>query len=210
MFFEFCWLLNFSCVVLECLFVFEFGVLFLLDDLLRIIEVLGCYKEVEKIGVDIVDLFGLGVDVGEIVVVVCYIEVYGEMLEDVFVCYGIVYIFEIGVLLICILCIKYWFVLLDLVMNECGCELFGCVMLSVYYWLWLLFGIDVEWVFVGMGYIDCNYLCVFVHVVRKSSLLMMELEWFEKLFDDLEGSIDMVFGFMLWIFYLILLMECDC
>ncbi|HLH32695.1 MAG TPA: hypothetical protein VKY31_15955, partial [Terriglobia bacterium] len=101
--------------ILEKLFVFDPHDPLPADDSVHIIEASGRYNEVETIGAEIAGILELGESPTEIAVVVRNIEIYGEMLEDVFTRYGVPHFFETGVPLLRIPFIKFWFALLDLV-----------------------------------------------------------------------------------------------
>ncbi|HYR83746.1 MAG TPA: PD-(D/E)XK nuclease family protein [Terriglobia bacterium] len=192
---EFCRVLNPNRAVLERLFA-DSGTPLPSDDGLRIFELPGRYKEIEKIGGDICDLILSGQSPNEIAVVVRHIESYGEMLEDVFSRYGIPYSFETGVPLLRIPFIKYWLALLDLVTSERSREAMGRVMSSAYHQPRLSPRVDVERVLAALGYIDRTHLRASALARRRSSQLTAELERFEQWLDELETSTDSVLGFL--------------
>jgi hypothetical protein len=197
---DFCRSSNPSRAVLERLFIFENAAADRVpldpDDSLRIIEAGGRYKEVERIGSDIADLLNSNASAHEIAVVVRHIELYGEMLEDVFSRYKIPHSFETGVPLVRIPFIKYWLALLDLATSERAREALGRVMSSAYYEPRLSPAIDVHRELAGMGYIDRLHLRASAHAARKNSPLTAELERLENALDDLERSTDTVPGFL--------------
>ena len=192
---EFCRTSNPSRALLERLFV-ESGTPLPSDDWLRIFELPGRYKEIEKIGGDICDLLLSGQSPNDIAVVVRHIESYGEMIEDVFSRYGIPHSFETGVPLLRIPFIKYWLALLDLVTSERSREGMGRVMSSAYYQPRLSPRLDVERALAALGYIDRGHLRASGLARRKGSQLTAELERFEQWLDDLETSTDSVLGFL--------------
>jgi hypothetical protein len=196
---EFCRPSNPGRAVLERLFVFAPGEEqppLPPDDSLRIVEAPGRYKEIETIGGEILDLLERGASAGEIAVVVRHIEIYGEMLEDVFSRYGIAHAFETGVPLLRNPFIKYWLAVLDLVSGDRRREALGRVMSSAYYEPRLSPGADIERVLAAIGYIDRFYLRASAHAARKNSPLTAEFERFENLLDDLERRTDTVRGFI--------------
>jgi superfamily I DNA/RNA helicase/CRISPR/Cas system-associated exonuclease Cas4 (RecB family) len=166
------------------------------DDSLRIIEAPSRYKEVEKIGGDIADLLERGESPNDVAVVVRHIEIYGEMLEDVFTRYGIPHRFETGVPLLRIPFIKYWLALLDLVSNERSREALGRVMSSAYFNPRLSPATDVVRELAGFGYIDRYHLRASALAARKHSPLTAEIERFEKSLDELEHCEATVTAFM--------------
>lgn len=193
---EFCRSSSPSRAVLERLFVFDSGEPLAPDDSLRILEAPGRYKEAEAIASDIADLIGSGESPNEIAVVVRHIETYGEMLEDVFLRYGIPHSFETGVPLLRVPFIKYWLALLDLVTSERGRDGLGRVMSSAYFQPRLSPRIDVERMLSSLGYIDRNHLRASALAARKKSPLTAELARFESWLDNLEHATDTVLGFL--------------
>ena len=193
---EFCRPSHPSRAILEKLFLFESHEPFLPDDWLRIVEASSRYKEVEKIGGDIVDLVRSGESPNDVAVVVRHIETYGEMLEDVFTRYGIPHRFETGLPLLRVPFIKYWLALLDLVSSERSREALARVMSSVYFSPRLSPDVDVERALASFGYIDRYHMRASALAARKNSPLTVEIERFENFLDRLEASQETAAGFM--------------
>jgi hypothetical protein len=182
--------------VLDKLFVFEPHEPLPPDDSLRIIEASGRYDEAVAIGREIVSLLEHGEPPGEIAVVVRHIDLYGEMLEDVFSRYDIPHVFETGVPLLRIPFMKYWFALLDLVPSERSRERLARVVSSAYFNPRLSPGTDVERELMRVGYIDRYHLAASVLAARKNSPLTVELQRLENSLDELERMKDTVAGFL--------------
>jgi hypothetical protein len=182
--------------VLDRLFVFEPHEPLPVDDSLRIIEASGRYNEIATIGHEIAGLLEHGETPGEIAVVVRNIDIYGEMIEDVFTRYDIPHAFETGVPLLRNPFMKYWFALLDLVTSERSREALVRVMSSAYFTPRLSPGTDVDKDLIRLGYIDRYHLPASVLAARKNSPLTIELQRFEALLDELERSPDTVAGFL--------------
>src|SRR5262245_8158158 len=193
---EFCRPSHPSRAILEKLFLFDPHEDFPRDDWLRIVETSSRYKEVEKIGGDIVDLLRSGESPNDVVVVVRHIETYGEMVQDVFTRYGIPHRFETGVPLLRVPFIKYWLALLDLVSGERSREALARVMSSVYFSPRLSPEMDVERALSSFGYIDRYHMSASALAARKNSILTVEIERFEKFLDGLEQSQDTAVRFM--------------
>jgi ATP-dependent helicase/DNAse subunit B len=189
---EFCRTAQQSRAVLDKLFVFEPHEPLPADDSLRIVETSGRYKEAETIGREIADLLERGETPNQIVLVVRHIDIYGEMLEDVFTRYGIPHAFETGVPLLRIPFVKYWLSLLDLVTSDRAREGLARVMSSAYFDPRLSPGIDVQKELAAMGYIDRQHLRASALAARKNSPLTAELQRFENFLDDLENFLGTV------------------
>lgn len=182
--------------VLEKLFVFEPHEPLPPDDSLRIIEASGRYDEIVTIGTEITGLMERGESPADIAIVVRHIDIYGEMLEDVFTRYNIPHAFETGVPLLRIPFIKYWFSLLDLVTSERPREALARVMSSAYFSPRLSPDTDVERDLMRMGYIDRYHLPASVLAARKNSPLTLEFERLESFLDGLENSTETVARFL--------------
>ena len=195
---EFCRTSRVTRPVLERLFVFNSPTQDPLpaDDSLRIVQASGRYNEVQTIGGDIADLLARGETPSDIAIVVRHIDMYGEMIEDVFTRYGIPHGFETGVPLLRIPFIKYWLALLDLAAGERSRDALSRVMSSAYFNPRLSPGVDVEHVLVSLGYIDRHHLRASALASRRNSPITAELERFEKFLDSLEQSTDSIPGFL--------------
>jgi hypothetical protein len=193
---DFCKPSHPSRAVLEKLFLFEPHDPLLPDDSLRIVEASGRYDEVVTIGREIAALLESGEPPGEIAVVVRHIDIYGEMLEDVFTRYGIPHEFETGVPLLRIPFLKYWFSLLDLITAERSREALARVMSSAYFNPRLSPKTDAERDLMRIGYIDRYHLPASVLAARKNSPLTVGLQRFENFLDEMERSRNTVAGFL--------------
>lgn len=182
--------------VLEKLFVFEPHDPLPADDSLRVAEASGRYDEIVMIGREIKGLLERGQNPSEIAVVVRHIEIYGEMLEDVFTRYGVPHSFETGVPLLRIPFMKYWFSLVDLVASERSRPALARVMSSAYFSPRFSPKVDIERELMRMGYIDRRHLPASVLAARKNSPLTLELQRFEALLDALERSRETIAGFL--------------
>jgi ATP-dependent helicase/DNAse subunit B len=178
--------------LLERLFVFDAkdpAELLRPDETLRILQCSGRYGEIERIGGEIADLLDGGADPGEIVVVVRHIDMYGEMIEDVFSRYGIGSIFETGVPLLRIPYIKYWMALLDLVSGDRPRDAMARVLSSAYHEPRIAASSDPERMLARIGYIDRRHLKASALAVRHGSVLAAQLERFELFLDELEQTL---------------------
>jgi hypothetical protein len=193
---EFCRTSRASRAVLDRLFVFGLQDPLPPDDSLRIVQAFGRYNEVQIIGGEIADLLTRGESPNEIAVVVRHIDMYGEMIEDVFTRYGIPHAFETGVPLLRIPFIKYWLAVLDLASSERPRGALARVMSSAYFAPRISPNIDVERELVSFGYIDRRHLRASALAVRKNSPLTTELKRFEEFLDSLEHSTDSILGFL--------------
>jgi CRISPR/Cas system-associated exonuclease Cas4 (RecB family) len=193
---EFCRSSRPSRAVLERLFVFGPEDPLPPDDSLRIVRASGRYNEIQAIGGEIADLLIRGETPNEIAVVVRHIDIYGEMIEDVFTRYGIPHSFETGIPLLRIPFIKYWLSLLDLVTSERSRDALARVMSSAYFTPRISPGLDVERTLADLGYIDRFHLRASSLAARKNSRLTPELERFEQFLDSLERANDTTKGFL--------------
>ncbi len=193
---EFCRPGQQSREVLEKLFIYEPHEALPADDSLRIIETSGRYKEAEAIGREIADLLEHGNTPNEIAVVVRHIDLYGEMLEDVFSRYGIPHGFETGVPLLRVPFVKYWLALLDLVTSDRSREALARIMSSAYFEPRLSPAVDVERELAVMGYIDRQHLSASALAARKHSPLTAEFQRFENFLNELENRKGTVAGLL--------------
>ena len=193
---EFCRSSRASRAVLDRLFVFGQEDPLPPDDSLRIIQASGRYNEMETIGGEIADLLIRGETPNDIAVVVRHIDIYGEMIEDVFTRYGIPHSFETGIPLVRIPFIKYWLSLLDLVTSERSRDALARVMSSAYFTPRISPNLDVERLLADLGYIDRHHLRASSLAARKNSRLTPELERFEHFLDSLEHTSDTTTGFL--------------
>jgi hypothetical protein len=193
---EFCRSSRASRAVLERLFVFGPEEPLPPDDSLRIVEASGRYHEVRTIGGEIADLLMRGELPGDIAVVVRHIDIYGEMIEDVFTRYGIPHSFETGVPLLRIPFIKYWLCLLDLVTSERSRSALSRIMSSAYFAPRISPKADVERTLAGLGYIDRHHLRASALAARRNSPFTPELQRFEQFLDSVEHSTDTIMGYL--------------
>jgi RecB family exonuclease len=185
-----------SRAVLERLFVYGSEDPLPPDSSLRIIQASGRYNEIQTIGGEIADLLIRGENPNDVAVVVRHIDIYGEMIEDVFARYGIPHSFETGIPLLRIPFIKYWLSLLDLATGERSRDALARIMSSAYFTPRISPNVDVERTLAGLGYIDRHHLRASALAARKNSPLTPELERFEQFLDSLEQSTDTTKGFL--------------
>jgi hypothetical protein len=193
---EFCKPSTRTRAVLEKLFLFEAHEPLPPDDSLKILELPGRYKEVEKIAGEIADLLASGESPNEVVVVVRHLDIYGEMLEDVLSRYEILHRFETGTPLLRMPFIKYWLALLDLVTSERSRQALARVMGSAYFNPRLSSSVHVERALADFGYIDRRHLSASALAARKNSPLTTEIRRFERTLDELEGAVETIPDFM--------------
>jgi hypothetical protein len=163
---------------------------------LRILQCSGRYGEIEAVGGAVKDLLESGVEAGEIAVVVRHIDSYGEMIEDVFLRYGIDCVFETGVPLLRNPFVKYWMSLLDLVTGERPRNAMARVLGSAYREPRLSPSLDAERVLVDIGYIDRRHLKASALAARHGSALAAQIESFEMVLDSLEQASATPCGFL--------------
>jgi hypothetical protein len=155
---------------------------------LRIVHGRGRYSEAEAIGAAIGELLEKGADCNEIAVVVRNIEIYGELIADVFSRYGITHRFETGIPIIRVPFIKYWMALLDLVIGDRSRDSLARVMSSAYFEPRLSLQVDVAQALVDVGYIDRHHLSASLLAARRNSPLTAEFNRIETLLDRLEQA----------------------
>jgi len=194
---EFCRPSSPNSPLLERLFVYDAG-LPPLDPLssVRIIRTSTRYREVETIGSEIAGLLATGAEANDIAVAVRHIDIYAEMIADVFTRYDIPHRFESGLPLLHVPFIKYWFALLALVASERARAALARVLASAYFEPRLSPRLDVEQELETFGYIDRHHLRASELARRKQSPLAVELERLESLLDRLESSTDIISGFL--------------
>jgi RecB family exonuclease len=155
-------------------------------DALRIFQCAGRYSEVQTIGAAVGGLLDEGAEPSEIAVIIRHIDLYGEMIEDVFSRYGIACIFETGVPLLRIPFIKYWLAVLDLASGDRPREALARVLASAYHEPRIVAPADPEGMLAGIGYMDRRHLKASALAVRHASVLAAHLERFELFLDEIE------------------------
>ena len=177
--------------LLERLFIFDAGSSEKLrkpTDALRIFQCAGRYSEVQTIAAAVGSLLDEGAQASEIAVVIRHIDLYGEMIEDVFSRYGIACIFETGVPLLRVPFIKYWLAVLDLVSGDRPREAMARVLASAYHEPRIPAPSDPESMLAVIGYMDRRHMKASALAVRHGSVLAAHLERFELFLDELERT----------------------
>jgi len=171
--------------LLERLFVLDparFTTALRADGAVQVLQCAGRYGEAEIIGDEIARLLDSGADPNDIAVVVRHIDIYGEMIEDVFTRYGVPHSFETGVPLLRIPFIKYWLAVLDLVSSDRTRDAMTRVLSSAYFEPRLS---NVEPALCEIGYIDRRRASASALAARRKHSLAPMLQRFETFLDGL-------------------------